>query len=376
MQVLSSFLSQFKADGFLAITFAAAIAAGLIAHRILFSATRRIIRRSSSPIDDLVVKRLEKPIRFALPLITASLALRGNPEPGVFVAGLQHLLGLGFIASIAWSAIALLSIGEDYLAIRFKVDVKDNLTARRVHTQFHVLHRISVVVICILALSIMLMTFPSIRQIGTSILASAGLAGLVIGMAMRSTLSNLIAGIQIALTQPIRLEDVVIVEGEWGWIEEFGTTYVVVRVWDLRRLVVPLSYFVEKPFQNWTHKSADLLAYVYLYTDYAVPVDELRQELERILRASPLWRGKVCGLQVTDAKERTLELRALMDAQDSGTAWDLRCEVREKLIRFLQERYPDALPRSRVEMTQERDLAPQLRRARNGSALPVGNISD
>jgi small-conductance mechanosensitive channel len=206
------------------------------------------------------------------------------------------------------------------------------------------------VIVVVVALSIMLMTFPTIKHIGMSLLASAGLAGLIVGMAMKSTLSSLIAGIQIAFTQPIRIEDAVVVEGEWGWIEEIGTTYVVVRIWDLRRLVLPLSYFIEHPFQNWTRNSADLLATVFLYVDYAVPVEEVRAELRRIVESTKLWKGEVCVLQVSDATEHTLQLRALMDAHDSSAAWDLRCFVREKLIQFLQEKYPNALPKIRAEL--------------------------
>jgi len=240
-------------------------------------------------------------------------------------------------------------VGEDLVIDRYRLDVDDNLTARRVRTQVQVLRRIIVVVLAIVTLSLMLMTFPEIRQIGTGLLASAGLAGLVFGMAMKSTLASLIAGIQIALTQPIRIEDAVVVEGEWGWIEEITTTYVVIRIWDLRRLVVPLSYFAEKPFQNWTRRTADLLGTVFLYMDYRVPVEALRQELTRILKSTDKWRGSVCVLQVTDARENTVELRALMDARDSGTAFDLRCYVREKLIEFLQREYPDSLPKIRAE---------------------------
>jgi small-conductance mechanosensitive channel len=193
------------------------------------------------------------------------------------------------------------------------------------------------------------MTFPAIRQLGTSVLASAGIAGLVLGVAMKSTLSNFIAGIQIALTEPIRIEDVVIVAGEWGWIEEILTTYVVVRTWDLRRLVVPLSYFIENVFQNWTRQTADLLAYVYIYCDYTTPVEDLRQEFRRVLESSPLWDRKVCVLQVSDSSEHAMQVRALASAADASKAWDLRCYVREKLIQFLQEKYPASLPLSRVD---------------------------
>jgi hypothetical protein len=196
------------------------------------------------------------------------------------------------------------------------------------------------------------MTFPAIRHIGESLLASAGLAALIAGFAARSTLTNLAAGIQIAFTQPIRLGDAVIVEGEYGWIEEINITYVVMRIWDLRRLVIPISYFSEKPFQNWTRNTADLLGTVFLYTDYSLPVDPVRKELQRILESTKLWDGKVWGLQVTNATDRTMELRALMSASDSSTAWDLRCYVREKLILFLQQQFPQCLPKTRAELNQ------------------------
>ena len=238
---------------------------------------------------------------------------------------------------------------ENYIALRHPL-ANDNLVSRRLSTQVQVLRHIATVVIVILTISIMLMTFPNIRHLGESLFASAGLAAIVGGLAARSTLSNLLAGIQIALTQPIRLEDVVIVEGEWGWIEEITTTYVVVRVWDLRRLVLPLSYFIEKPFQNWTRESTDLLGTVFLYVDYTIPVEEVRQQLHRVLESSRMWDGKAWGLQVTNLTDRTVELRALMSAPESSTAWDLRCYVREKLVQFLQERYPECLPRARAEV--------------------------
>ncbi|HKV42486.1 MAG TPA: mechanosensitive ion channel family protein, partial [Blastocatellia bacterium] len=264
----------------------------------------------------------------------------------------EHVVGLGLIAAIAWVFILLIEVSADVITTRYRVDVQDNLEARRIQTQVQVLRRILSAVVIIAAIAIMLLTIPNVRAIGASLLASAGLAGLVLGVSMKSTLGNWIAGIQIALTQPIRLEDAVIVNDEWGWIEEITTTYVVIRIWDLRRMVVPLSYFIEQPFQNWTRRSADLLGSVYLYVDYTVPVEEVRQELSRILKTTNKWLGKVSVLQVSDAKEHTVELRALMDAPDSGASWDLRCYVRENLIKFLQERYPQSLPKTRAEFRE------------------------
>jgi small-conductance mechanosensitive channel len=194
------------------------------------------------------------------------------------------------------------------------------------------------------------MTFPAIEKFGTSILASAGLASLVVGLAMKGTLANLVAGVQIAFTQPFRIEDAVVIQGEWGWIEEIGTMFVVVRIWDLRRLVIPLAWFLDNTFQNWTRTSADLLGHCFLYTDYTVPVEPLRAELKRICESTPLWNGKVCVLQVSDLFQSVMQLRALMDARNSGDAWDLRCYVREHLIDFIQKNYPGGLPRFRGEL--------------------------
>jgi small-conductance mechanosensitive channel len=194
------------------------------------------------------------------------------------------------------------------------------------------------------------MTFSSIQRFGDSILASAGVASLVVGLAMKGTLSNFVAGIQIAFTQPFRIEDAVVIEGNWGWIEEIGTTFVVVRIWDLTRLVIPLSWFLDHTFQNWTRTSAELLGHCYIYVDYSVPVEPLRQELKRICESTPLWTQRVCVLQVSDLFQNVMQLRALMDARNSGDAWDLRCLVREHLIDYIQKNYPGGLPRYRGEL--------------------------
>jgi small-conductance mechanosensitive channel len=206
------------------------------------------------------------------------------------------------------------------------------------------------VVITVVMFAAGLMMFDQVRSLGASVLASAGVIGIIVGFAAQRTIANLFAGFQLAMTQPIRIDDVVIVENEWGRIEEITLTYVVVRIWDLRRLIVPLSHFIEHPFQNWTRDQSDILGTVFLYTDYKTPVDSLREELRRIVAQSPNWDGKVCGLQVTNASERSLELRALASAADASKAWDLRCEIREKMIYFVQQNYPDSLPRLRAEM--------------------------
>ena len=318
-------------------------------HAVLFSILKRLADREGSVFLNSLVRHAQRPSRLILPFLALIAALPATRFSESVLTTIERASGLGLIAATAWLVILTSQLLSDVISARYQINQADNLSARRVQTQIEVLHRVVVVVIVVVTLSLMLMTFPSIKHIGMSLLASAGLAGLIVGMAMKTTLSSLIAGIQIAFTQPIRIEDVVVVEGEWGWVEEIGTTYVVVRIWDLRRLVLPLSYFIEHPFQNWTRSSADLLANVLIYVDYTAPVEEIRAELGRIVKSTNLWKGAVCSLQVTDAGEHTLQLRALVDARDSGAAWDLRCYVREKVIQFLQNKYPNALPKVRAD---------------------------
>jgi len=236
---------------------------------------------------------------------------------------------------------------------KYDLGTQDNLSARKIITQFGVINKIVVAAICIISVSAMLMTFEKVRQLGTSILASAGIAGIIMGFAAQKSLATLFAGLQIALTQPIRIDDVVIVENEWGRIEEITLTYVVVRIWDLRRLVLPITYFTEKPFQNWTRVTADILGSVFIYADYTVSVQKIRDKFFEFVEQSELWDGKVRGLQVTNTTDKTIELRALMSARDASDAWNLRCEIREKLVDFIQTNYPDVLPKVRGQFFKE-----------------------
>jgi small-conductance mechanosensitive channel len=329
---------------------AGAAVLGLAAYRVLVSVARNLSRRTETVFDDMLVEHGRGPALLLIPLTAILIVMPALPLPEETIATLRRVANLGLIASLGWLAVASVGIAVILASARYQIDVSDNLEARRMLTRFHLLRRTAAIVIAFVTLSIMLMTFPSIRHLGVSMFASAGVAGIVIGLAARPTIANLIAGLQIAFTEPIRLDDVVIVEGEWGRIEEIRMTYVVVRIWDMRRLVVPISHFIESPFQNWTRVTADLLGTVFLYVDYTVPVEEVRRELHRILASSGMWDGSVWNLQVTNATEHTLELRALMSAPDSSTAWDLRCHVREKLIAFLRERYPESLPRARAEI--------------------------
>jgi len=258
-----------------------------------------------------------------------------------------------FIFSFTWLLIAVLRITKKAFLTNYDIGQTNNLKARKVYTQFSILERIVIFIIVLLALSFALMTFDEIREIGISIFASAGVAGIIIGFSAQKLIATILAGIQIAIAQPIKLDDVVIVEGEWGRIEEITLTYVVVKIWDKRRLIVPTPHFIDKPFQNWTKSSSDILGTVFLYTDYNVPFDELRKALKDILKDTPLWDGEVNVLQVTDTKPYHVEIRALMSAKDSPTAWDLRVHVREKLITFLQKNYPESIAKTRVLFQNE-----------------------
>lgn len=302
------------------------------------------------PKTRALLTRSKGPLRLALIVLMFKFIISVAPIGDALAVVFDNILNVAFIALLGWTAIIAVQIGSQVYLRRFSLDAEDNLLARKHVTQVGILKRAADTLIVIMTVATALMSFEQVRQYGVSLFASAGVAGLAIGLAARPLLSNLIAGVQIAVAQPIRLDDVVFLEGEYGTIEEITTTYVVIKLWDWRRMVVPLSYFIEKPFQNWTRETSALIGSVFLYVDYTVPVEKLREKLMEIARASPLWDGRVIVLQVSDAKDRTVELRALLSARSAPAAWDLRCEVREKLIAYLQEEYPDALPRTRQEV--------------------------
>lgn len=252
------------------------------------------------------------------------------------------------IACVSIIIIRSVQIAKKRLLSRYDISKADNLKDRKLHTQINLLEKVIVFVIILTALGIFLISIESIREIGVGIFASAGVLGIIIGLSAQKIVGALLAGIQIAVTQPFRVDDAVLVENEWGWIEEINLTYIVVRIWDKRRLVLPTTYFLEKPFQNWTRNSADIIGSVFLYTDYSISFEALRKELTRLLNSTELWDKKVNVLQVTDSKETTVEIRILVSAKNSPTAWDLRVFIREKLIEFIQNNYPESLPRTRV----------------------------
>lgn len=310
---------------------------------------RRAARRAASKAAVPLLRNCAVPAGAGATILFVWMALPLSPLDPWWQASVAHVLSLALIASVAWTLVRISRAFGQIVRSRYRTDVPDNLQARRMHTQFRILNRVVVFVVALVALCAALMTFDRVRQFGVSLLASAGVIGIIIGIAAQKTLGSLLAGIQVAITQPIRLDDVVIVENEFGKIEEITLTYVVVRIWDLRRLVVPIIYFLETPFQNWTRVTADLLGTVFLYVDYTVPVEAVRQELSRIVEASETWDRKVCVLQTTNATERVVELRGLVSAKDAPTLWNLRCEVRERLLDFIQKNYPSALPRVRLD---------------------------
>ncbi|MCF8224359.1 MAG: mechanosensitive ion channel family protein [Bacteroidales bacterium] len=336
-------------------TAAIALGAAIIIYIVTMQVIRKVSRRTDNSLEKGAHKKFRIPVLILLFSIALGIISSSFQTDNKVIGFLNHIFSLLIIFGISWLAIRIIKLGKRLVLKQYDVEQKDNLKARKVFTQFRIIERILVFIVILIALSAALMTFESIRKIGISLIASAGVAGVIIGFAAQKILSNVVAGIQIALAQPIRLDDVVIVEGEWGWIEEINLTYVVIRIWDKRRLVVPTTQFIEKPFQNWTRESSDILGTVFIYADYTVPVDKIREELTRILESDKNWDGKVNVLQVTNATEKTLELRALMSASDSPSAWNLRVNVREKLIGYLQKNYPDCLPRTRLSIDKEKN---------------------
>lgn len=334
-----------------------ALAIGITGWWALMALTRRLKGRDYRRAR--IARVISRPLAFALPMLVLIPALEATPLDGRWLDQSLRLLHIGLTACFIWLLVRAVAAGEQAILRDNPMEVADNLAARRIQTQTRVLSRVLMGAIILIGASMVLLTFPMVRQIGTALLASAGIIGLVAGIAAKPVFGNLIAGLQIALTQPIRLDDVVIVEGEWGRVEEIGSSYVVVRIWDERRMVVPLTWFIENPFQNWTRRSADLLGTAFLWLDYRAPIVAIRAEMERICKGEPLWDGRVCVTQVTETTEHTLQVRLLVSARNSGDAFDLRCIVRERMLDFLAREHPQALPRTRAELLDRPDPAPR-----------------
>src|SRR5215813_790607 len=351
--------------------FAIAVLLALALHRWASKLIRRALAERYPYVFSFFTQT-QSLTRAALLILAMIVAIPVAPLPPETAALLARLMAVAVIGLIGWAAIIALHIAADLYLRRYRLDIDDNLLARKHNTQVRVLARTIDVLLIMLTLSAALMTFPAVRQYGLSLFASAGVAGIVAGLAARPVLSNLVAGVQLAMTQPIRLYDSVVVEGESGTIEEIGSTFVTVKLWDLRRMVVPLTYFIEKPFQNWTREgSSSLIGSVMLYVDFTAPVAVIREKFIDLLKQSNRWDGKTVALQVTDCKEGTMELRCLMSARSSGQTFDLRCEIREKLIDFLQKEYPEALPRTRQISLKESGYQEEISQQSRASQRPA-----
>lgn len=300
-------------------------------------------------IINSVIKNLQGPVNVLLPLLCLNVALSFMKIRGGYYPVIEKIFEILFTILIALILIRAIKVMEDYFYHKYDLSKADNLKERKIKTQLQFVRKFTISLIIVITGAIVLLSFESMRKIGAGLLTGVGIGGIIIGFAAQKSLGNLLAGFQIAFTQPIRIDDVVIVEGEWGRVEEITLTYVVISIWDERRLILPITYFIEKPFQNWTRVSAQLLGTVFLYLDYSVPIPALRAEFTKILGAHRLWDNRVNVVQMTDNKVDTVEIRFLMSARTSSDAFDLRCDVREHMIAFVRENYPESLPRTRIE---------------------------
>ena len=328
---------------------AAALVLALLVHAMGAALVLRATR--FTPVAAEVALQSRAPTRLLLPLIALQAVWQSAPDALVLIEGIRHTNVLLLLLTLTWLGTrAIRGLAQGVIS-RHPVDVEDNLQARRIHTQTRMLARTAMFVVFLAGLALMLMTFPGARQFGASLLASAGVVGLVVGIAARPIFSNLIAGLQIALAQPIRLDDVLIVQGEWGRVEEITGTYVVLKIWDERRLIIPLQWFIETPFQNWTRKSASIIGTVCLWVDYRMPLEPLRQAAKSACEAATEWDKRLCLLQVVEAGQQSMQLRVLVSSNNASLNWDLRCKVREALVDFMQREYPQHLPLMRAELT-------------------------
>lgn len=351
----------------------AALVLGLVVHKLMLAIAAHARSRSDRHLRARVVQVVAAPAAIALPLLFLAIAVRMAPLPQDWIDRTTHWLGVGGLLCLTWLLVRAVRAVERRIVREHPLETADNLAARRVQTRTRVVSGVAQGAIVLVGAGVALMTFPAIRQVGATLLASAGIIGLVAGIAAKPVFGNLIAGLQIALTQPIRLDDVVIVEGEWGRIEEITSAYVVVRVWDERRLVVPLQWFIENPFQNWTRSTAQLLGTVMLWLDFRTPMAAVREQLQAICDSDERWDGRVCVAQVTETEQSTQQVRLLVSARNSGELFDLRCAVRERMIDFLNAQYPEALPRLRMDLARG-DARQDA--AQPGDATPAGRIAE
>lgn len=335
---------------------AAVLAVGWMAVDLVYRALRAAIRRMPAAnggraVLEAMLRRGYRPSQLLVGLVGSRFAVLAVTDPGNWRNGLLHALLIAAIVAGGWLVASLLLAIADHVLARFPIEAADNYEARRAHTQVVIIRRLSLALVSVLTLGVALTTFEAIRAFGATLLASAGLAGVIAGLAAQTTLGNLFAGLQLVFGDALRIDDVVVVEGEWGRIEEITLSYVVVNIWDQRRMILPTSYFTSTPFTSWTRRDAQILGTVELELDWSIPVAEMRAELERYVRDHPLWDGRSVGLQVTGATGAAITVRALVSARDGSAAWDLRCAVREHLVEWVRINHPDSLPRMRTEIT-------------------------
>lgn len=329
------------------IEFGGAVLLAVLIHWVFFWVLRRLTVKRDGSAEAIVIDRISEPVRWITIFAAVTMMRRTLGLSDAMSARWEVAEGMIFPALIAWLVIGVLRAFRHIVELRTDIAVADNLVARRRRTRTNILTRIAIFLVVFVAAAIMLLAIPSVRNVGVSLLASAGLAGLAVGAAAQPALKNLIAGIQLAFTEPIKIDDAIIIAGEWGWVEEIRLTYVVVKIWDERRLIVPVSKFLEEPFQNWTFRNADMLGSIFLYLDPMADVSRLREYFEAMIKDEPLWDGRAQVLQVTDTKPEAIEVRILATAKDSPTAFDLRCSIREKMLAVIRDEMPDALPRQR-----------------------------
>jgi small-conductance mechanosensitive channel len=341
---------HFQHDWFFAIfLFCTALVLANVIHFVLF----RLLRRKEAENTHLgwgLQRHLGAPSRAVFFITCLLIVLPVIPRlSGKLQELLNQIFIMALIAALGWFAVGCVYVLQNVFLRRYDLTAENNVQARRIHTQFQLFRRMVISLVIVIDVGALLWSFhdPRIWHYGTGLLASAGVASLILATAAKSTAANFLAGLQIAITEPIRIDDVVVVQGEWGRIEEITSAYVVIKIWDLRRLIVPLSYFIENSFQNWSREQSDIMGTAFLYVDYSIPVEGLRSELNRIVQASALWDKKVCGLQVTNLSERTMELRCLVSSHNPSQNFDLRCLVREKMTAFIQKNYRDAFPTTR-----------------------------
>lgn len=330
-----------------------AVIIGLIIKLIIKSILNFYKNRNDYSLFRSIIVHTGRPMNHFVPLLVLNLMLPLMDMQKRFYIPFSRFIEISLIISFAVLLVSSITVFEDYMYHVYDLNKEDNLKERKIRTQLQFIRRILVTFIVLVAVAVVLLSFDNVRKIGAGLLTGVGIGGIIIGFAAQKSLANFLAGFQIAFTQPLRIDDVLVVEGEWGRVEDITLTYVVLNIWDQRRLILPINYFIEKPFQNWTRTTSQILGTVFLYLDYNTPVDAIRAEFDRLLDATKLWDKRVKVIQVTDAKENTIEIRALMSARNSSQAFDLRCYIRENLINFLRDNYPESLPLQRVMLTHE-----------------------